>query len=91
VLVALGIFLLVCLRRRRHKKKIYQAPIYVSRYNTDSDSSSTTSSYPEMKMRRSWGEIQCQDAKGFGLGIGMGHSSVCCFSELPAEPIKRGL
>jgi hypothetical protein len=91
VLVALGVFLFVCLRRRRHKKKIYQAPIYVSPYSTDSNSPSTTSSYPELKMRRSWGEIQRQDLGGVGLGIGVGHSSVRCFSELPAEPIQRGL
>lgn len=88
VLFGLAIFLLICLRRRKHKS-IYQAPIYVSPYNTGSDMSQMSASLYVTKARRSSHEIQTLDGRDIGGPRYNASDASLRFAELPGEPVTR--
>ena len=85
-LIAIGLFLLVCIKRR-NRKNVYQAPIYVSPYNTDSDTSPTFNSVEKREMRRSYNEAPQLDGREVEIGRRLGNPSLRWRSELPAEPV----
>lgn len=84
MLIVVGVILFVCLKRRRNKS-IYQAPIYVSPYNTHSDMSEHPKSVKAYL--RSWNEIQQLDSSEIGPGREHARIASRCFAELPAEPV----
>jgi hypothetical protein len=86
VLLGLVLFLLVCLRRRKHRG-VYQAPIYVSPYNTGCDMSQKSASSWEPKARKSSLGIQQLDSRGIGGPRYMADDALRCFAELPGEPV----
>ncbi|KAF1911533.1 hypothetical protein BDU57DRAFT_524058 [Ampelomyces quisqualis] len=84
VLIILGVLLLLCLRRRKHKN-IYEAPVYVSPFNTSSDMAQQSRTLAGNECHR----IQQLDSGNNGLFAGRGTASLRHFAELPAEPILR--
>jgi hypothetical protein len=84
MLIVVGVILFVCLKRRRNKS-IYQAPIYVSPYNTHSDMSEHPKSVKAYL--RSWNEIQQLDSSEIGPEREHARIASRCFAELPAEPV----
>jgi hypothetical protein len=89
VLITLIIFLLICFRRRK-RKNIYQAPIYISPYNTTS--SVRSQKLPivyKTDLRRSCDQIQQLDSTNVDGTRSMARDSARRFAELAAEPVMR--
>jgi hypothetical protein len=89
VLVALIIVILICLRRRRKQKSIYQAPIYISPYNSSRSFMPQKSPVYKAELRRSCGEIQQLDSRSIGVPRNLGNDSSRRFAELAVEPLTR--
>ncbi|KAF2026105.1 hypothetical protein EK21DRAFT_103461 [Setomelanomma holmii] len=87
ILIALGIIVFVCCKRRR-KRSIHQAPIYVSPYNSSDSDMSEHPKLVKAYMRNPWNEIQQLDSSEVGPRR-HGRIGSRCFAELPAEPVTR--
>jgi len=88
VLIAMCALVCACLRRRRRKMKIYQAPIYPSP-EIGSDMSSQLDLTHETKMRSSWHGIQQLDSTEVTSHRVQPVELPRGFFELPAEPAVR--
>ncbi|KAF2831709.1 hypothetical protein CC86DRAFT_452680 [Ophiobolus disseminans] len=89
-LIALGVLLLLC-RRRQQRKNIYQAPIYVSPYNTDSDMTPPINSFQQRKVQQSCSEVHQPGGREIRTGLGrrIGTLSLQRIAGLPAEAVDR--
>ena len=82
VLIGLAVLLLIC-RRRRKQKNIYQAPIYVSPFNTSSDMSQKGDGIYKANL---WGpSFNTHDLKKQDSGTHGGVTSSPRLVELPGE------
>jgi hypothetical protein len=89
VLVALIVVILICLRRRRKQKSAYQAPLYISPYNSGGSLTPQKSRVHEVESRRSCEEIQQLDSRSIGVPRNIDDESSRRFAELAAEPVTR--
>jgi hypothetical protein len=89
--IALGIFLVLCCKRRKHKS-IHQAPIYVSPYNNNNDSDMSQKSRFSYKANfASFDGVQQLDSREVGKPWRSRNASSQCCAELPAERVTRGI
>jgi hypothetical protein len=90
VLIAMCALVWVYLKRRRRRRKIYQAPIYPSS-DMGNDMSSQLGLTHETKTRNSWQGVQQLDSTEVTSHIGLAEELPRGFAELPAEPAVRGV
>jgi hypothetical protein len=88
VLIAMCAIVWACLKRRRRKSKIYQAPIYPSP-DIGNDMSSQLDLTHETKRRSSWHGIQQLDSTEVTSHRVLPVELPRGFAELPAEPAVR--
>jgi hypothetical protein len=88
VLLALAVFLFRCCKRRK-QKSIYQAPVYVSPYNSNDGYMSQKARFSHSANIASFDGVQQLDGRGVGKPQNSCSTASRCFAKLPAEPVVR--
>jgi hypothetical protein len=79
----------MCLKRRRQQKSIYQAPLYISPYNSSGSFTPQKSPVYKFELRRSCEEIQQLDSRSIAVPKNLDNGWPRRFAELAAEPLDR--